>query len=169
MSIRILAALALAAGLGLTALAAYEKVEAKEFASKDGKFKATFPGPVKTTETKAGGTALHTATAQPKPEVVYQVVYFDIPFEVPADKAQETLKQFASALKGMTLSEKDVKLGKEKLPAREAVYELTGAHLRQLMVLDGKRVYQVSVGGPKKEDVTSKAADQFVGSFRVTK
>lgn len=37
------------------------------------------------------------------------------------------------------------------------------------MILDGKRIYQVIVGGPTKEDVTSKAADKFVDSFQVTK
>ncbi len=166
---RSLAALCLVAAPLLTAFAADEPV-ATEFVSKEGKFKATFPTKPETTEAKPkGGFAVTTTTAIPKPGQVFTVTYFDLPIDIPADKAKETLVALAGGIKGKTLSDKEVAVGKDKLPGRDAVYELPNAHIRQLMILDGKRIYQVIVGGPTKEDVTSKAADKFVDSFQVTK
>lgn len=92
---RSLAALCLVAAPLLTAFAADEPV-ATEFVSKEGKFKATFPTKPETTEAKPkGGFAVTTTTAIPKPGSVFTVTYFDLPIDIPADKAKETLVALA--------------------------------------------------------------------------
>ncbi|MDB5306344.1 MAG: hypothetical protein JWO38_546 [Gemmataceae bacterium] len=168
---RTIAALGLLAGLGLAPLPAADapKGEAREFVSKDGKYRTKFPGEPKSTETTAGGMTIHTTMLAPRSGEALTVVYFDLLVEIPAGQAKEMLKKFGAGIKGKVESEKDVSLGKDKLPGREVVYSLDKAVIRQLMVLDGKRVYQVLVGGPTRESVTSKEADAFVGSFEVTK
>jgi hypothetical protein len=168
---RFIATLCLVAAPTLAVIHAEDQPEVKEFVSKDGKYKATFPGKVETKEStaKEGGATIYNATALPKPGKLFSVVYFDLPVEIPADKVKETLPMFLAGIKGKSLSDKEVTIGKDKLPGREAVYEMKGAHIRMLILLDGKRVYQVMVGGPTKEDVATKEADSFIKSFEITK
>lgn len=168
MSRTLLAALALVAAPALPASAA--DLEFKEYAPKEGGFKVQFPGEPKASETKqAKGPTVYSVTSQPKPGHVYTITYLDLPAEIPANMVKETLPKFAAGIKGKAVSEKEVTLGKEKLPGRDAVYEMTGAHIRHYMILDGKRLYQVIVGGPAKEDVESADADKFIKSFQVVK
>ena len=163
----------LLAGAAVLALAAFtaradDATEFKEYVSKEGKYKTQFPGKATATETKAkDGSSVYTVTSQPKVGQVYTITYLDLPTEIPADQVKKTLPLFAAGIKGKALSEKEVTLG--KLPGREAIYDMGNAHIRHFMVLDGKRLYQVIVGGPAKDDVTSKDADKFIKSFEVTK
>ncbi len=145
--------------------------EPKEFASKEGKYKATFPAKVETKETKGkdGKLTTYAATAQPKPGSVYTVSYFDFDKDIPEKLSKDFLAAIAGGIKGKAVSDKEVTFGKDKLPAREAVYELPKVFLRQLIILDGRRVYQVIVAGPNQDTVTSKDADKFVESFQITK
>lgn len=167
---RFLLALALLSTVALTGRTD-DKPETKEFASKEGRFKATFPSKTSesTTEAKGSGLAIVTVSSQPKPGSVFNVVYFDLPSEIPADQAKATLPKLASGIKGKELSVKDLELGKEKVPGRDAVYEVGKTHIRNVIFLDGKRVYQVLVGGVTKDEVTSKEADKFIESFRIVK
>ena len=82
---------------------------------------------------------------------------------------KEVLNTIVRGIKGKSITDKEVAFGKNKLPAREALYELPMVHIRQLIILDGQRVYQIIVAGATKDEVISKDADKFFSSFHITK
>lgn len=145
--------------------------EPEEFTSKAGKYKATFPAKVETKETpkKDKQFATYTATAQPKLGHVFTITYFDFDIDIPANMQKEFIAAISSGVKGKVVTDKETTFGKDKLPARETLYELPKVFLRQLIILDGRRVYQVIVAAATKADVTSKEADKFIKSFQIVK
>lgn len=167
--IRLLSALSAVVLCALVGHAA-DPLEFKEFASKGGKFKVLMPGKVETSESKKGDITTFAATAKPAAGKVFTVTYFDVKFDIPAAKSQEMLKLFGAGVKGKQVSDKEKTLGKNKLPARETVYEADqGVFIRSLLVLDGQRIYHIIYGAPNKDEVTSKDADKFFESFEVVK
>ena len=149
-------------------------LENKKIESKEGKFSATFPDQPKTVTQKAGGLEL-TINSVEKDKAVYAVIYSDMPDEVV--KATPGAKLLEGGEKGLVdnFKAKVSKSGETKFksngkeyPAREIMAEKDDLHLRVMIILVDKRLYQVFVVGPK-DMVTGKAADEFFKSFELAK
>ena len=149
---------------------AADPLEFKELASKEGRYKVLMPGKPELSEKKNKDLVIYSATLKLPPNKFLSVSYFDLPTEIPATQAQGTLKLLTAGVKGKEIKTEEKALGKAKLPAREAIFEAEkGVHVRNFLVLDGKRVYQLVLAGPSKDEVTSKDADKFFDSFEVVK
>lgn len=157
---------ACAAGLGAR--------DGEKFASKDGRFAATFPGEPKVSTNKAGATEL-TITIVEKDKTGFAVIYSDIPAD--ALKAAGADKVLEGGEKGLLAnlkvtaktSEKGTfKAGDKEHPTRAFVAEKGDKHFRVKLVLADTRLYQILVIG-EKDVVNGKAADEFVKSFELTK
>lgn len=156
-------------------VAADPALDYKPYASTDGRFKALFPGMVKT-ETKdiaAGGKTLKLTldSVEVTDGVLFLVTFIDAPDDVAAKPATTRLDKVRDGNKGddgKVLLDKPIELGAEKLPGRDLLIDKSSFHLRNRAVIAGNRVYQVMVQGTK-EFVTSKEVDRFFDSFEVTK
>jgi hypothetical protein len=174
MRTRTFALIALVAGFAPTAGAA-DKPEYKPFASSAGRYKVLFPGPVKTeaqdVKTDRGALKLTLDSVELGDDVTFVVTRIDYPDEVAkADPAKrlDKVRDGNKGSDGKVISEKNLTVGPEKLPAREVVIEKPGVVLRNRIVLAGSRMYQVMIEGPK-EFVISRDADRFFDSFEVTR
>jgi hypothetical protein len=146
----------------------------KEFASKEGRFKLLMPGTPKQykldTESDFGKGVLHINTVEAG-ETMYGTNYCDFPAEVkkaPLKQVYDSSRDGAVAnLEGKLASEKDIKLG--EYPGREIRIEVAGGKklFRARVYLVDQRLYQVVVFGTK-ETATSKEADKFLDSFKLT-
>ncbi|QJW96129.1 hypothetical protein [Frigoriglobus tundricola] len=140
-----------------------------------GKYKANFPGEVKseTTDIQAGNQTLKLTleTVELKGETVFMVSYVDAADEVAKQPAGPRLDKVRDGNKGPTgkvLEDKDVTVGAEKYPGRDILLETPGRFIRNRAVIAGNRLYQVMVQGTK-DVVTSPSADKFIASFEITK
>jgi hypothetical protein len=157
----------------LTASAEEPKLELKEYASKDGKYKVLLPGKVETrTEKDDDGPTITTAFASAGKDRAFTVGHFDLPKPVTPEKAKEMLKDMTKPLKdkGVKVTyDKELTVGPDKLPASEYLIEFpAGTFTRQRQLIAGNRMYTFNAVGPK-EFVTSKDADKVFESFEVTK
>ena len=166
-----------AAGLWLSAAAAADdpKVEFQQYASAAGRYKVLFPGAVATetveVKTAAGAQSLTLDSVSLPGETLFVVSYIDTPAEAanaPAAARLDKIRDAAKGADGKVLSEKDLTVGLEKLPARDVVIEKPGAVIRSRIVLGDRRLYQVMIQG-SRQLVTSPTADRFLDSFEVTK
>jgi hypothetical protein len=144
----------------------------KKYESKDGRFRATFPGTPKIVTKKAGDLDLSIVIVE-KDKGAMAVIYSDLPAEkVKSSKPKDLLdggeKGLVNNFKAKVTSSKDLEFGKEKYPARELRGERDNVHLRILIVLAGNRLYQVFIAGPK-DVVNGEDADTLVKSFEITK
>lgn len=162
--------------LSVSALAARGQ-EFKPFASSAGKYKALFPGTVKTavTDVQAGKDTLKLTldSVELKGDITFTVSYIDASEEVakrPAGPRLEKVRDAIKGEKGKVHSDKEITvvLGEEKFPGRDVLLETPNGFLRNRMVIVGRRLYQVMVQG-SKEVVTSSSADKFLDSFELTK
>lgn len=151
--------------------------ELKPFASSAGRYKAQFPGGVKTatTDVPAGNDTLKLTldSVELKGDISFTVSYVDASEEVakrPAGPRLEKVRDAVKGEKGKVLDDKEVTLtlGEEKFPGRDVLLETPNGFLRNRMVIVGRRLYQVMVQG-SKEVVTSDTADKFINSFELTK
>jgi hypothetical protein len=150
--------------------------EWKEFASKEGRFKVLMPGTPKKdkaeTESDFGKGVLHMNTAQAG-KTIYGANYCDFPAKirkVPLKQVLDSSRDGAVAnLEGKLVSEKDVRLGKQRVPGREIQIDVAGGKrlFRARVYLVEQRLYQVVVFGTK-EAATSKETDKFLDSFKLT-
>ena len=173
MRARTFALFALLAGTSLVAHAQ----DFKPYASADGRYKILFPGAVKTetTDIEAGKDTLKLTldSVELKGDITFLVSYIDASDEVakkPAGPRLEKVRDGNKGEKGKVLDDKEitVSVGDEKFPGRDVVLETPTGHIRNRMVIVGKRLYQVMVQG-SKEVVTSPTADKFIASFEITK
>jgi hypothetical protein len=172
MRARTFALVALAAGL---AGAAAGQPEFKPYASTDGRYKAVFPGPVKTDTVEAKADAGPVKVTVDSVELLagtsFSVTYADAPDAVAKQPPGPRFDKVRDANKGpagKVLREKDLTLGPEKHPARDVLIESPAGCIRNRIVIAGNRLYQVMVRGPM-DVVTSPSADRFLDSFEVTK
>ncbi len=149
--------------------------EFKPFDSADGRYKAVFPGAVKsdTKEIKAGKERLTLTIdmVELKGNTSFLVSYIDVTDEAAKLPAAERLNKTRDGNKGATgklVAEADVAVGREKYPGRDILLETPDGYIRNRAVVVGKRLYQVMVQGTK-EVVSSPSADRFIGSFEITK
>lgn len=150
-------------------LSSADDLQFADYKSEEGRFFARFPGEVKVVTNKGGNVPTTTHQVTPGEGLLFAVTYFDLPLDIPADRAKATVRNFATGIKGKVVSEKDVKVGPDKRYGREVVYDRKESFLRQRVTIDGKRMYLAVVGGKTKQDVTSKDADRFLDAFEVTK
>ncbi len=164
---------------GIAALVAFAGVAAaqdfKEFASTAGRYKALFPGDVKTeiTDIQAGKDTLKLTidAVELKGDTVFMVSFVDASDEVskkPAGPRLDKVRDGNKGEAGKVIEEKDITFGTEKYPGRDLLIETPNGYLRNRVVIAGNRLYQVMIQGTK-EVVTSPSADKFIASFEITK
>jgi len=147
----------------------------KPHTSTAGKYKASFPGEVKseTTDIQAGKETLKFTLemVELKGETVFMVSYVDATDEIakqPAGPRLDKVRDGNKGSNGKVIEDKDVTVGAEKYPGRDILLETPGGFIRNRAVIAGNRLYQVMVQGTK-EVVTSPSADKFIASFEITK
>lgn len=147
----------------------------KPHASADGRYKALFPGEVKseTTDIQAGKDTLKLVLdmVELKGDTVFMVSYVDAADEVakqPAGGRLDKVRDGNKGPNGKVLEDKDVTVGTQKYPGRDLLLETPNGYIRNRAVIAGNRLYQVMIQGTK-EVVTSPSADKFIASFEITK
>jgi hypothetical protein len=147
----------------------------KQYASGTGRYKAMFPGNVKTetTDIQAGKDTLKFTvdSVELKGDTTFMVSYVDASDEVakkPAGPRLDKVRDGNKGDKGKVLEDKEITLGEEKYPGRDLLIETPDACIRNRVVIAGNRLYQVMIHG-SKEVVTSASADKFIASFEITK
>lgn len=147
----------------------------KPHTSAAGKYKATFPGEVKseTTDIQAGKQTLKLTLemVELKGETVFMVSFVDAADEVakqPAGPRLDKVRDGNKGPNGKVLEDKEVAVGADKYPGRDILLETPGGFIRNRAVIAGNRLYQVMIQGTK-DVVTSPSADKFIDSFEITK
>lgn len=175
MRTRTFAVIGLALGLGLASAAQEPKLEFQQYASSAGKYKVMFPGPVATetiaVKTSAGAQSLTLDSVSLPGATLFVVSFIDVPADAanaPSAARLDKIRDASKGSDGKVLSEKNLTIGVEKLPARDVVIEKPGTAIRTRIVLSDKRLYQVMIQG-SKDLITSPSADRFLDSFEVTK
>ena len=170
MRTRIVALAALAA-----AVAVASGQDFKQYASGAGKYKAMFPGIVKTetTDIQAGKDTLKLTldSVELKGDTVFMVSYVDAADDVakkPAGPRLDKVRDGNKGAAGKVIEDKEITLGEEKYPGRDILIETPGGYIRNRAVIAGNRLYQVMIQG-SKDVVTSPSADKFINSFEITK
>jgi hypothetical protein len=147
--------------------------EWKEFSSEEGRFKVLMPGEPKAyqldTESDFGKGKLNMFRVMAG-ETGYVANYSDFPEAIkkqPLKQVFDSSRDGAIAnLSGKLATEKDIKLGDH--PGRETLIDVSGkAMFRAKVYLVGRRMYQVVMVG-SKEAVSSKDAEKFFDSFKLT-
>jgi len=151
-----------------------DQPEWKEFVAKDGRFKISMPGTPKKreleTESDFGKGVLYMNVVEVG-KTMYAANYCDFPAEVKKATLQQVYDSSRDGavanMEGKLVSEKNVKLGKH--PGREIRINVAeGKRLFRVRVyLVEQRLYQVVVFGTP-ETATSKDADKFLDSFKLT-
>jgi hypothetical protein len=151
-----------------------DKPSWKEFVSKEGMFTVIMPGTPKSdkldTESDFGKGVLHMNMVEAD-KTMYAANYSDFPAAV----KKATLKQLYDSsrdgavanMDGKLASEKDIKLGTHE--GREIRIDVAGGKrlFRVRVFLVEQRLYQIVVFGTP-ESATSKDADKFLDSFKLT-
>jgi len=147
------------------------------FASGAGRYKAIFPGPVKTEEVEIptgdqNGEKIKVVidSVELRGGTVFLVSYADAPAEVARQPVRTRMDRVRDAVKGprgKILEEKELVIGYEKHPTRDLLIETPDGFIRHRIVIAGARLYQISVRG-SQEVVTSPSADRFIQAFEVT-
>ncbi len=147
----------------------------KQHASAEGRYKAQFPGDVKTetNDITVGKDKLKLVldSVELKGDTVFMVSYIDateIAAKTPAATRLDKVRDGNKGESGKVVAEKDLTVGAEKFPARDIIIETPTGFIRNRVVIAGPRLYQVMVQGTK-DVVTSASADKFIISFEITK
>jgi len=159
----------------LAAAAGGQPPEFKTFASTEGRYKAVFPGAVKTDtfpiKNDKGDLTLTIDLVELRAGTSFMVTYIDAPDDVAKQPAEGRLNKVRDGNKGTdgkVTSDMPLTLGAEKHPGRDVLIEKADGCIRNRIVIAGNRLYQVMVQGPK-DVVTSASADKFIDSFEITK
>ncbi|MBM3979859.1 MAG: hypothetical protein FJ304_06170 [Planctomycetes bacterium] len=147
----------------------------KQHSSAEGRYKAQFPGEVKTetNDITIGKDKLKLVleSVELKGDTVFMVSYIDATeagAKTPAATRLDKVRDGNKGDAGKVVSEKDITVGAERFPGRDIVIEMPSHFIRNRVVIVGPRLYQVMVQGTK-EVVTSASADRFLNSFEITK
>jgi hypothetical protein len=149
--------------------------EFKTFISKEGQFSVDLPGAPKVDVKKSESTKTYTfSVAFADPSILlFEVSYFDLPeATVRGADSQTLLKLLRSGYRkdAKFLEDKEINLGKEKIPGREYQLEpASGLAIREQLFLAGTRFYILHIGAQNNKDyLTSKEANRFFDSFQIT-
>jgi len=158
--------------LGAVSGIADEPIQWKEFVSKEGRYKVLMPGtPPKVDSKGDAGKNDFKMNTVPVGNAVYGAGHLDFRAKVKYSSAKqfydEWLQSNVATVAGKVASDQEIKLG--KYPGREVqiIHGEDGLIMRTRLFLVGQRFYQLLVVGTK-EEVTSKDADKFLDSFRLT-
>jgi hypothetical protein len=167
---------ALLTGLAVVMLlGAADQPTLKEFTSKEGGFSVLLPGEpretVKSIKAPDGKTEVQrTYVCAPDPKTVYLVLEREMRALANAgpEAAKKTLeagcKSAEEVLKGKLISKEPITLGKH--PGLEfRIESKDGVYRARAYIVNG-RMYQVTLTAPK-DVVNSKAADEYLGSFKL--
>ncbi len=146
-----------------------------ELKSKDGRFSITFPGKPteKTSEVPLKGSDQKVSVTNHVLEVgksAYIVAYNDYPKGVLAPNGQDVLKGVRDGNMGTTgelVTQKVGTFGTKKLPMREFTFTKDKLHFRNMLILDGTRLYQVMIVSDSAKSLTSDTAKEFYESFKL--
>jgi hypothetical protein len=158
-----------------TAIASARPADDK-FASKDGRYAVRFPGKpkelIQNTKSPIGDLRIVTATYLLSDGSAYMVSYTDFPEgATKPDNRKMLLDGVREGLKGKdakVLSDKDLEIGAEKLPARDIEIEKGKQRMKFRVIIRDSRLYQVATIGTAAF-VTGKDATAFFESFELTK
>jgi uncharacterized protein (TIGR03000 family) len=146
----------------------------KGYTSREGRFTADMPGKVVPSTEDLGGGRKRFIFSAPAKDRNHQVSYMDFSAKTVEGKDPiALLKAFRSGYReGKKFEgEKKIELGKDKVPGIE--YRLDagdGVFIRERLYLASNRLYTVFVASVKDKDfLTSKDADRFFDSFKITK
>jgi uncharacterized protein (TIGR03000 family) len=146
----------------------------KGFTSREGRFVADIPGKVAPSTEDLGGGRTRFIFSAPAKGRNYQVSYIDFPAKTLEGKEPiAVLKAFRAGYRENKKfeGEKQIELGKDKVPGIE--YRLDagdGVFVRERLYQAGTRLNTVFVAGVKDKDfLTSREADRFFDSFKITK
>ena len=151
------------------------KLEWKEFKSEEGRFKGLMPGTPKTMDqdipTPLGKVKNHMFLVEVNNDLVYMLSYIDYPDAISNVNPQDILKGVGAAMKakGDLLSDKELTLGKDKVPGYEVIGNQGAMKMRNRIFLDKNRMYQVTLVAKTKDEMTTKDAEKFYDSFEITK
>jgi hypothetical protein len=161
--------------LVIVAITATVRAEEK-YESKDGKFNITFTDkPKETTKeipTAIGKITLYMTTVEAGKDKVFIATYNDYPDAVSKSPPQDVLKGVRDGAKGKdgkVLDDKEITFGDDKIPGREYTLQKGTLFHRYRVFLNGTRLYNVGYVAPTKDDLSSKEADAFFESFKITK
>jgi hypothetical protein len=150
----------------------------KEYSSKDGGFTVLLPGTPniqKMTQKAGDGSDVKIVAYRPPPAGNIRVIVSTSDFaeqylKVSPDKILDNARDASvSNSKGTLVREKKIKLGEN--PGREIVVKFPKdqGYLRARAILVGSRQYSLLYAGKDEKDVTSKEAEAFFASFKLTK
>jgi hypothetical protein len=145
----------------------------KKYLSKEGQYAVKFPpgASVKTEMSKVNDIEISLAFVNVD-DKAYFVMCMAFPSAVKGETAKGMLdwaeKVGVSRTGGKAESSKGFEFGKEKYPGREIVADKDGAKARARLIIAGKRIYILTVGGPK-DFATSDDATKFLDSFEIMK
>jgi hypothetical protein len=148
----------------------------KEFAPKGAGFSVMMPGEPKeqkkSVKTPAGDVEITMNVAEPAANYTFVIAHTDYPEAALKNSSEDQrLDAYRDAavreVKGKIINEKKIKLA--KFPGRDVVIELSpkGQLHARFYVVDN-RLYQLTVGGTK-EQASSKDAEKFLDSFKLTR
>jgi hypothetical protein len=137
------------------------------FNCKEGSFSVMMPGePKHTSESMtapAGPTVLHSYEVD-EGETVYLVTYSDYPTLDAAKSLEKGVKELAKALDGKVVSDKSISVNGR--PGRRVRVESKEMVALAMIVISGKRMYQVLFGTPVGAEPPPKA-EEFLSSFKI--
>lgn len=147
----------------------------KPYTSAAGRYKALFPGEVKseTSDIEAGKDTLKLTieAVELKGDTIFLVSFIDAADEVakqPAGPRLDKVRDGNKGESGKVIEDKAITFGTEKYPGRDLLIEMPDGYIRNRVIIANNRLYQVMIHGTK-EVVTSPSADKFITSFEITK
>lgn len=144
------------------------------FASVAGRFAVELPGkPRESVKTLPDGEKAYHFAMPISRELVFFVGYLDVEEKfIKGKDPQERLKAFLTGSRRGAKIEDDteIALGANKVPGRTYWVEAEkGFYVRERLYLDGNRIYWLYVGAEDKTILTSRDAERFFASFRITR
>lgn len=153
-----------------------DKVELKQFTSKEGKFSVLLPNEATTTTQNVDsplGKLKTTMAAKEHDGVYYAAVYTDFPADkiknIDANKSLDGARDGAvKNTRGKLIDEKKITIGKAKYPGRELLIRVQDGKfwVRQRIYMVNLWQYQTVLAGPENA-VKGKTADKFFQSFEL--
>jgi hypothetical protein len=148
--------------------------QTEPYSPRDANFSVRFPEAPKETNNTAkspiGDLKVVTATLATTDGNVYMASYTDFPTGTVKDDTRKTLfegvREGLKGKEGKVLTETDIEVGKEKLPARELELEKGKQRVRIRIILGADRIYQVALIGTP---AFVKDGTKFLESFELTK
>jgi hypothetical protein len=160
--------------LSIAVLVVFSAVASGEkYTSTQGSFKVAFPADARVKETKedAGEDITWVMFEAGDDSKCYLVWFMDVPLDylkIPTKKLLDNTQGLAmKRVGGKVLSSTDITFRQRNRPGRVLLYEVGGLKVSCFLVLDGCRMYYVSVSG-HGDFATSAEASEFLSSFEIT-